>query len=328
MPIQMRALRDGLEITFTNPLDPSSAMDEGNWTANRWQYRRTQNYGSEDYRPGEPPRRGRERMQVETVELADDERTVRIKFRDMQPAMQMEVRYKIRAADGTELSQLIHHTVHTLEAPVPDETDVGLHQRLQPGLLLELSQLRGGIRRDVRTARLPAILVPADEPPSPFLDPGRFTARFRGYLSPELSGSYTFHLAGRGTATLRINGEVILRGQGDLAKAGTGLADIRNDYTPIEIAYESAKSGAGELRLYWEGRSADCRSRDAASPSPRPRAVRQAELHSVPFAVGRLARAPAADARTFPGEPGSFRGREPIDAAMARALDRRSRIAS
>jgi hypothetical protein len=114
VPVKMHATRDGMTITFTEPLDEGSATNYRNWSASRWEYRRTQNYGSEDYRVSDPRRRGRDRLRIEAVELADDQRTVRLKIRDMQPAMQMELRYQLRAADGTDLSQLIHHTVHTL----------------------------------------------------------------------------------------------------------------------------------------------------------------------------------------------------------------------
>lgn len=121
LPISMHATRDGLTITFTEPLDRESATNYRNWSASRWQYRRTQNYGSEDYRISSRARRGRDRVRIETVELSDDNRTVRLRIRDMQPAMQMEVRYQIKSAAGDDLSSLIHHTVHKLgdEAALP-----------------------------------------------------------------------------------------------------------------------------------------------------------------------------------------------------------------
>ena len=95
-----------------DPLDSVTAGDWGNYTAARWQYKRTQNYGSEDYKVSDGRRQGHDRVRIEDVALAEDGRSVLLKMRDMQPAMQMELKYRIQAADGTPLAHTIEHTIH------------------------------------------------------------------------------------------------------------------------------------------------------------------------------------------------------------------------
>ena len=112
MPVALHATIDGIVLRFTDPLDPATAGDWGNYTASRWQYKRTQNYGSEDYKISDGRRQGRDRVRIEDVALAEDGRSVLLKIRDMQPAMQMELRYRIQAADGTPLAHTIEHTIH------------------------------------------------------------------------------------------------------------------------------------------------------------------------------------------------------------------------
>jgi hypothetical protein len=99
-------------ITFAEPLDPQSASDSGNYAVSRWNYRRTANYGSEDYSVQNARRRGRDRVRVDDAVLSADHKSVTLRIPDMQPSMQMEISYNIRAADGTGLAQVIHNTIH------------------------------------------------------------------------------------------------------------------------------------------------------------------------------------------------------------------------
>ncbi|MFQ5929957.1 MAG: DUF6797 domain-containing protein, partial [Acidobacteriota bacterium] len=65
MPSELRVARDGVVISFTNPLDPNSATDPGNYHVQVWNYRRTEKYGSPDFKlDGEE---GRDQLLVETA---------------------------------------------------------------------------------------------------------------------------------------------------------------------------------------------------------------------------------------------------------------------
>ena len=114
LPVELHARRDGLALTFTGPLDADSAADAGSYAVSRWTYRRTANYGSKDYKLSQPDQEGRDDVEVSGVELSSDGRTVLLKIPDMKPAMQMEIQYRLRAADGKRLSHVIQSTVHGL----------------------------------------------------------------------------------------------------------------------------------------------------------------------------------------------------------------------
>jgi hypothetical protein len=122
VPIALHAREHSLVITFSDALDRSSATNRRNYSAGRWNYRPTAQYGSEDYRVSNRRRRGRDRVRIAGVTLAVDNKTVTLEIPDMSPAMQMEIKYRIKSADGKELRQLVHHTIHNLgpEAHVGD----------------------------------------------------------------------------------------------------------------------------------------------------------------------------------------------------------------
>src|SRR3712207_7158045 len=48
MPIDLHAVKTGVVITFTEPLDAETAADVGSYGITRWNYRRAADYGSPD----------------------------------------------------------------------------------------------------------------------------------------------------------------------------------------------------------------------------------------------------------------------------------------
>ena len=121
---------------------------------------------------------------------------------------------------------------------------------LQPGLQLVLETRDGA--RDVRSARLAALLVLPDQPVSPFLAAGPFRATLRGYLKLRLRGGFRFALRGKGTATLLINDEpVIVAARGELSRVKPVEVAMVKGYNRLEIDYRSPLEGPAQLRLYW-----------------------------------------------------------------------------
>lgn len=121
---------------------------------------------------------------------------------------------------------------------------------LQPGLTLRF--YADGKAIDARRARLGALHVPKDSPPSPFIDPGPFQAKLTGYLKNPLKGDYQFRLVGAGTMALRINDKEVL------AKPDQAVeVELAKNYNKIEIVYASPKNGDATLRLYWSGEKFD-----------------------------------------------------------------------
>ncbi len=106
LPVGLKARRRTLEITFTDKLDPVEAASAKNYEARVWGLKRSQQYGSKhiDERP----------VAVLGASLGPDGKSVRLEIPDLAPTRGMEVKYRIKGADGRLVSGVIHNTIHTL----------------------------------------------------------------------------------------------------------------------------------------------------------------------------------------------------------------------
>jgi hypothetical protein len=114
LPIDLRVSKDGVAITFADPLDKASAEDVGNYAARRWNYRWTQNYGSKHYRVSDPAKEGQDDVVVTAASLSADGKTVLLKLEDLRPVMQMRIDLDIKAADGGRVKTTIHQTINRI----------------------------------------------------------------------------------------------------------------------------------------------------------------------------------------------------------------------
>jgi glucose/arabinose dehydrogenase len=116
-PKALRATTAGLYVTFTDPIDPASATDVGAYDVEQWQYRWSKEYGSPDYSVENPTKKGRDTVEVKSAKLQADGRTVFLEMPAIRPVMQMGVTYKLKGADGREVSGAIYNTINRLGAP-------------------------------------------------------------------------------------------------------------------------------------------------------------------------------------------------------------------
>jgi hypothetical protein len=117
MPQELRVRKNGIELTFTEPLDPMSAADEQNYAIEQWNYRWTEQYGSPDYSVADPQKNGRDPVPVQSVRVSSDARTVFLGISDLQPVMQMRIQLRLRSMDGSRIAQEIYQTINR----VPDQ---------------------------------------------------------------------------------------------------------------------------------------------------------------------------------------------------------------
>ncbi|HYG77064.1 MAG TPA: DUF6797 domain-containing protein [Planctomycetota bacterium] len=126
MATSLIATQSGIEITFTDALDPASATSAENYAVETFNVRRTKNYGSPEYSVAEPTRKGRDDLFVEAVTLSEDRKKVTLEIPYMSPATNLIVTAKVKTADGQALKQKIYSTVHTLPAPERKAGDVNI----------------------------------------------------------------------------------------------------------------------------------------------------------------------------------------------------------
>lgn len=124
--------REGVHLTFTQPMDREEATDPESYSVERWNYAmkfgsdkvvegtlvrgdyNSPNYGGHEVHVGDPSKVGREKMEVREAKLSKDGKTVTLVFEDLQPAMQMQIRYNISSDDGEVLKQELLHTIHRI----------------------------------------------------------------------------------------------------------------------------------------------------------------------------------------------------------------------
>ena len=112
MPVALNALPNGVRLTFTNPLEEKSATDAQNFSVEQWNYQWTGNYGSSDYSVLDPAKKGKDVVPISKLTLSADKKQLTIDLGELRPSMQMRLKYKIAAADGSVVENEIHNTIH------------------------------------------------------------------------------------------------------------------------------------------------------------------------------------------------------------------------
>ncbi len=115
----LRVLKEGVELTFTQPLAKESALDLENFSGRRWNYERAEHYGSSEFNVTEPKKHGREPIAITNSKLSDDGKTLTLTVADLKPVMQQSIKFNLKARDGTPISQEIQHTIHAVGEGLP-----------------------------------------------------------------------------------------------------------------------------------------------------------------------------------------------------------------
>lgn len=102
----------GVSLTFSSPLDGDTASNIDNYAIERWNYNRTNRYGSPHFSIEEPDKEGHDQVRVMGVLLTNDRRTVSLKLSSMVPAETMRVHYVVKSAAGTPVEDAIYMTIH------------------------------------------------------------------------------------------------------------------------------------------------------------------------------------------------------------------------
>lgn len=99
LPLAWRAHRNGLTVAFSQPLDRGAAEDPDSYSIHQWNYKYAAQYGSDEWSVRQPDNRGRDEVKVKAARLLQDGRTVFLEIPDLQPVMQMELKYNLLSAD-------------------------------------------------------------------------------------------------------------------------------------------------------------------------------------------------------------------------------------
>jgi len=112
MPTELHVRREGIEITFSDPLDRAAAEDLQNYSVEQWNYRWTEKYGSDDYSVANPEKKGRDAVNVRAAKLSPDGRRVFLEIARLQPVMQMKIKFALKSADAAPVEWEIYNTIN------------------------------------------------------------------------------------------------------------------------------------------------------------------------------------------------------------------------
>lgn len=115
LPTGFAAREGGIALTFNTELDEASVTDISKYQVKRWNYLRTEKYGSGHFRMDGTP--GDENMPVLKAFLSDDKKTLFLAVPNMEKVMQMSLSYEFKTVDGVDVRDDFYFTVNELVEP-------------------------------------------------------------------------------------------------------------------------------------------------------------------------------------------------------------------
>ncbi len=106
LPVEVHARQGSLELGFSDPVDPATASDPARYAVKAWDLLRSANYGS-SHRNERP-------LPVVRATVDAGGRTVRLEIPSLAPTRGMEIKARLRSADGQEFERVMHHSIHRL----------------------------------------------------------------------------------------------------------------------------------------------------------------------------------------------------------------------
>ncbi|SHN06600.1 Cytochrome c2 [Cyclobacterium lianum] len=115
LPVDYKVRDGGVLLRFEQELDEEMATDLANYQVKRWNYLRTEKYGSGHYKPDGSV--GEENLPVLEAFLSDDKKGVFLSVPNITEVMQMEVAYELATAAGESWSDKVWMTVNEVVMP-------------------------------------------------------------------------------------------------------------------------------------------------------------------------------------------------------------------
>jgi mono/diheme cytochrome c family protein len=222
MPVEYKVASNGIQLTFSEPLDRGTATQVGNFALSQWNYRWTKNYGSAHYKVSDPKQEGHDEVIVKSATLLPDNKTVFLEIDDLQTVMQMQIAWSLKNRDGTPFENEMHATINKLgrrfdlrkmnDAPrkvvAKTKTQPGLVQRFTTGGFSSFAQQKV---LDARVSRLAAVRT-SSGPLSPFAN-GTKQTDLTGQIRISKPGRYEFRSNGTAAAVVKVRDQIVLMGK-------------------------------------------------------------------------------------------------------------------
>ncbi len=112
LPRDVLPMDRGILLRFNVALDAKKAVDPVNYSAERWNYTRTANYGSPHFKLDGS--KGQESIAPSSAYLSKDGRSVFLGVPDMKPVMQMRLGWALATREGVSFEQSAYFTPYEL----------------------------------------------------------------------------------------------------------------------------------------------------------------------------------------------------------------------
>ena len=103
---ELHARKTGIDLVFSDPLDPRTAESVANFKVTTWSLLRSEKYGS--------ARMNVKELKIAGANLGEDRMKLRLLLPEIEPVQQMEIRYELKGADGAVVSGTLQNTLHVL----------------------------------------------------------------------------------------------------------------------------------------------------------------------------------------------------------------------
>ncbi len=114
MPCDMEIGPGRITIGFTCELDPELVADKDSYNIQQWNYIWSSDYGSPEVTLDDPNRRARDPVEIESVSVSEENRSITLYIPKLRPVMQMKIQMKLEAKDGTPVEFDIYNTINRI----------------------------------------------------------------------------------------------------------------------------------------------------------------------------------------------------------------------
>jgi glucose/arabinose dehydrogenase len=135
LPVALNTRAGGLQVRFSEALDPESATDLGSWDLKQWTYPWTSQYGTRGrvYSVNNRGETGPDQVRIRAVRLSEDRKTVFLDIPGLEPGpidtkmpvlegmpeqieaslgLVLAIQYTLKTETGSTLDHVIHKTIH------------------------------------------------------------------------------------------------------------------------------------------------------------------------------------------------------------------------
>ncbi len=258
----------GVHLSFSHPIDPASVIAE-NFSGERWNYRRTSDYGSPEFSVENPAKRGHDRLDIYNAKLSKDGRTVSLSIDELKPVHQMLLKFKVVAADGTPVAQTVMHTIHVVPRDPNAKANTAVANRGRPGLKLSVSSAQSKAA-DVSAVTGVQLFVGRGRAASPLTPPGPFSAVWEGNLRPELPGDHVLAVDAAGPVEVFLDGKPLpLISAKVPGVTRSKPVALPGKPTALRVVYKGGQGNQDDrVRLLWANANPERPGQEWLSPLP------------------------------------------------------------